>query len=230
MIECLLQMRFFIIQTRKGLCSTHSPFHYYIMNPFTNHRKVLNVDLQYAYHFANCIKCNRHAVNHLNTGHEVALRIYKVCMKLAISSKHIVNLEITSSNGLTSCIHEAPYRSSVGILDRKKHSRCHLCSCSIFLYEGCTVSRDLSNALERSSSKVSVGILYGNLCAILITYSRRYICCSCADSNSCCCNCKDMVSGESDCPYCTEKRLDPNRTSLKALYPDIAEMWSSKNK
>lgn len=43
-------------------------------------------------------------------------------------------------------------------------------------------------------------------------------------------NVKDVVENDAECPYCTEKRVDPNRTSLKALHPDIAEMWSSKNK
>lgn len=82
MIECLLQMQFFIIQTRKGPCSTHSPFRYYIMNQFTNHRKVLNVDLEYAYHFASCVKCNRHAVNHLNTvSAQLTLSAYTLTVK-----------------------------------------------------------------------------------------------------------------------------------------------------
>lgn len=53
----------------------------------------------------------------------------------------------------------------------------------------------------------------------------------CTDcQNSYLANVKDVVENDAECPYCTEKRVDPNRTSLKALHPDIAEMWSSKNK
>ena len=49
-----------------------------------------------------------------------------------------------------------------------------------------------------------------------------------------CCNqyrgrVRDMVQGTISCPFCEGTRIDPTRTSLKALYPSIAENWSSNN-
>lgn len=39
----------------------------------------------------------------------------------------------------------------------------------------------------------------------------------------------EMVTGEKECPYCSGKLAVPGRTSLLALYPDIAKMWSANN-
>ena len=39
----------------------------------------------------------------------------------------------------------------------------------------------------------------------------------------------DVVSGKYTCPYCNERKVIPETTSLKAMYPEIAAHWSDKN-
>lgn len=39
----------------------------------------------------------------------------------------------------------------------------------------------------------------------------------------------DFVNGKYDCPYCNGRQAMPGKTSLAALYPDIAKLYSSKN-
>lgn len=38
-----------------------------------------------------------------------------------------------------------------------------------------------------------------------------------------------MMSGETDCPYCSNRRVLPGYNSLVAKYPEIAKLWSSQN-
>lgn len=39
----------------------------------------------------------------------------------------------------------------------------------------------------------------------------------------------DVISGKYTCPYCNERKVIPETTSLKAKYPEIAAHWSDKN-
>lgn len=41
---------------------------------------------------------------------------------------------------------------------------------------------------------------------------------------------KEVVNGNADCPYCNDRKLLPGFNSLATRYPDIAVMWSDKNK
>lgn len=41
---------------------------------------------------------------------------------------------------------------------------------------------------------------------------------------------KEVVNGNVDCPYCNDRKLLPGFNSLATRYPDIAVMWSGKNK
>ena len=40
---------------------------------------------------------------------------------------------------------------------------------------------------------------------------------------------QDVVSGESNCPYCNGRQVLPGFNSLKVKYPEIAAMWSDEN-
>ena len=39
----------------------------------------------------------------------------------------------------------------------------------------------------------------------------------------------EVVNGETNCPYCNNRKLLPGFNSLAVKHPDIAKMWSKQN-
>ena len=54
-----------------------------------------------------------------------------------------------------------------------------------------------------------------------------WICQECGNEFSA--TCSSVVEGTYSCPYCNDRKVDPERNSLAAIYPELAKYWHERN-